>query len=81
MGHGRAGRQHAAMRAHGRAFEITARVSLEGAHRGTTIRPELDDTGCSLEITVPAGTRSGRKLRLRSRGLPDGRVGAATCTP
>lgn len=54
----------------GQDFETTARITLEEAHRGTTVRLELDDgdAGRSLEVTVPAGVTHGKKLRLRGKG-------------
>ncbi|MFM9481325.1 DnaJ C-terminal domain-containing protein, partial [Streptomyces scabiei] len=47
---------------------ITAPVSFAEAALGTTITvPTLDG---SVSLKVPAGTPSGRTLRVRSRGVP-----------
>lgn len=85
MGRGRAGAhdapfgsQHAPRPVHGRDYENTVQISLEDAHRGTTLNLELaDESGPrSLEVTIPAGVREGQKLRLRGKG-GKGRNGGA----
>lgn len=55
---------------HGRDFEATARISLEDAHRGTTISMDVGhaDGTRTLAITVPAGVTDGQRLRLRGKG-------------
>jgi curved DNA-binding protein len=62
----------------GRDYETTARISLEDAHRGTTLSLNLDDAagGRTLEVTIPAGVSEGQKLRLRGKG-GKGRNGGA----
>ena len=67
-GQGRASRTHAAMP--GRDFETSVRISLEDAHRGTTLNLELQDGdgGRTLQVTIPAGVTDGQKLRLRGKG-------------
>ncbi len=54
----------------GRDYEVVARISLEQAHRGTTLTLNVDaeSTGTTLEVKVPAGATEGQKLRLRGRG-------------
>ena len=54
----------------GRDFDVSASLSLDDAHRGTTLelhlqRPEGPQT---LHVTVPAGVIEGQKLRLRGKG-------------
>ncbi|HWP11306.1 MAG TPA: J domain-containing protein [Ramlibacter sp.] len=63
---------------HGRDYETTARVSLEDAHRGTTLGLNLEDEGGGrrLEVTIPPGVTEGQKLRLRGKG-GKGRNGGA----
>ncbi len=54
----------------GRDFETTVRISLEDAHHGTKLNLDVPDEGGSrtLEVSIPAGTREGQKLRLRGKG-------------
>jgi curved DNA-binding protein len=63
---------------HGRDYETTARISLEDAHRGTTLSLNLEDGagGRTLEVTIPPGVSEGQKLRLRGKG-GKGRNGGA----
>jgi curved DNA-binding protein len=56
----------------GQDYDVEAALSLEDAHRGTTLhfdlqRPEGPQT---LEVTVPPGVAEGQKLRLRGKGAP-----------
>ena len=78
MGRGARGASQGPVPRHGRDYETTARVSLQDAHRGTTLSLHLDgDTGpLTLEVTVPPGVREGQKLRLRGKG-GKGREGGA----
>jgi curved DNA-binding protein len=82
MGHGRAGgargRPHEPVPMHGRDYENTVNISLEAAHRGTTLNLQLADEKGSrdLEVTIPPGVREGQKLRLRGKG-GKGRNGGA----
>lgn len=80
------GRGHPARGAHhpgpgrGRDYESGVRISLEQAHRGTTLNLQLDgDAGGArtLEVTIPPGASEGQKLRLRGRGGAGRRGGAA----
>ncbi|MEO5670385.1 MAG: DnaJ C-terminal domain-containing protein [Ramlibacter sp.] len=63
---------------HGRDFETAVRISLEDAHRGTTLSLNIEDGGGgrTLEVTIPPGVSEGQKLRLRGKGGP-GRNGGA----
>jgi curved DNA-binding protein len=70
------GRQGGGARARGprpgQDYDVEAALSLEDAHRGTTLhfdlqRPEGPQT---LEVTVPPGVAEGQKLRLRGKGAP-----------
>ena len=63
---------------HGRDYETTARISLEDAHRGTTLSLNLEDGegGRRLDVTIPPGVTEGQKLRLRGKG-GKGRNGGA----
>lgn len=56
--------------AHGRDYEAAARISLEDAHRGTTIELDVmhEDGSRTLAVTIPPGASEGQKLRLRGRG-------------
>jgi curved DNA-binding protein len=72
LGRRHGARGHASRARAGRDYEIAADISLEDAHRGTTLhlqlqRPEGPQT---LEVTVPAGVTQGQKLRLRGKGGP-----------
>lgn len=55
---------------HGRDYETSARITLEDAHRGTTVHLDLNDGDGikTLEVTIPAGVTEGQKLRLRGKG-------------
>jgi curved DNA-binding protein len=77
------GRRHAGARRgpvplHGRDYEMAVRISLEQAHRGTTVNLKLEDDegGRTLAVTIPAGVTEGQKLRLRGKG-GKGRNGGA----
>lgn len=77
------GRRHGGARRgpiplHGRDYETAVRISLEQAHRGTTVNLNLEDEegGRTLEVTIPAGVSEGQKLRLRGKG-GKGRNGGA----
>jgi curved DNA-binding protein len=52
------------------ALEAVAEISLEEAFNGTTRLVEID--GKRLEVTIPAGVDSGRRIRLTGKG-GDGR--------
>src|SRR5690606_17678887 len=59
----------------GRDLTTDVRIAPEEAALGAKVDvPTL--TG-SATVTVPAGSQSGQRLRLRGRGLPAGRSGAA----
>jgi curved DNA-binding protein len=66
------------MPVHGRDYEATARISLEDAHRGTSLSLNLEDAaaGRRLDVTIPPGVSEGQKLRLRGKG-GKGRNGGA----
>ena len=55
---------------HGRDYETTVRISLEDAHRGTTLNLDVahEDGSRTMAVTVPAGVSEGQKLRLRGKG-------------
>ena len=50
----------------------TVRISLEDAHRGTTLNLDVahEDGSRTMAVTVPAGVSEGQKLRLRGKGGP-----------
>ncbi len=59
---------HPTFRREGRDLHCEIRVGIARAALGGTVEvPTLDGPA---EITLPAGTPSGRKLRLRGRGVP-----------
>ncbi|HSV46071.1 MAG TPA: DnaJ domain-containing protein, partial [Ramlibacter sp.] len=70
------GRRHAGGSArgpvphHGRDYETAVRITLEDAHRGTTVSLDLNDGegAKTLQVTIPAGVTEGQKLRLRGKG-------------
>ena len=79
LGRARGGPQHAARPLHGRDYETAVRISLEDAHRGTTVSLDLDDgqAAKTLQVTIPPGASEGQKLRLRGKGGPGRNGGAA----
>ena len=72
LGRGRAGPGgHRSPRpAPGRDYETTVALSLEDAHRGTTVNLEVGEgaAGRTLEVTIPPGVSDGQKLRLKGKG-------------
>jgi curved DNA-binding protein len=59
---------HAVWRVDGRDLYYTLRVAPWEAALGATVNVPTPDG--AVEMTVPAGSQSGRKLRLRGRGIP-----------
>ena len=59
---------HPRYQVRGRDIDTTLRVSPWEAALGTAVA--IDTPGGEAKVTVPAGTSSGRRLRLRGRGLP-----------
>ena len=67
---------HARWRLDGPDLYFTLRVAPWEAALGAAVDvPTPDGT---VEMNVPAGSQTGRKLRLRGRGLPGGVPGALT---
>ncbi|WP_048439419.1 DnaJ C-terminal domain-containing protein [Caenimonas sp. SL110] len=67
-GHGGRGATHPQR---GRDYETVVKLTLEQAHRGTTLNLDLarEEGGTStLEVTVPAGVADGQRVRLRGKG-------------
>ena len=54
----------------GRDYETAVQLSLEDAHRGTTVNIDVthEDGTRTLAVTVPAGVTDGQRLRLRGKG-------------
>jgi DnaJ-class molecular chaperone len=68
-------RPHPVFRREGRDLSVDVPVTIAEAIRGAKIEvPTLDGRAT---VTVPPGTDSGQKLRLRGKGIPDPRGGAA----
>lgn len=68
-GHRRGGERRPAR---GRDYEAAVRLTLEDAHRGTTVSLDVahEDGTRTLAVTIPAGTTDGQVLRMRGRGAP-----------
>lgn len=68
----RRGGHGAAVPLRGRDYEASIRLSLEDAHRGTTVSLDVEheDGARTLAVTVPPGATEGQRLRLRGRGQP-----------
>ncbi|MDE2605140.1 MAG: DnaJ domain-containing protein [Burkholderiales bacterium] len=80
LARGRSGRARShAVPLRGRDYETAVRLSLEDAHRGTTVHLDVahEDGTRTLAVTVPAGVTDGQRLRLRGRGGPGHHGGAA----
>lgn len=69
----RGGPRPQAPRTAGEDVQATVAVTLEQLMRGEKVQVELP-TGRTLEVSIPAGTRSGKQIRLRGQGWasPDG---------
>jgi curved DNA-binding protein len=68
-------RPHPVFRREGRDVLVDVPVTIAEAIRGAKIEvPTLDGRAT---VTVPPGTDSGQKLRLRGKGIPDPKGGAA----
>jgi curved DNA-binding protein len=69
-GRGGFGSQRAARPVAGRDYETTVALSLEDAHRGTTVNLDVGEGEGSrtLEVTIPPGVSDGQKLRLKGKG-------------
>lgn len=64
----------------GQDLQHAVQIDLQDAYRGTQLHLTLDDGNAverTLEVTVPAGMRSGQKLRLRGKGQPGVHGGTA----
>jgi curved DNA-binding protein len=62
---------HAGYRLEGRDLHVELRLAPWEAALGTTVA--IPTPGGEAKVKVPAGTSSGRRLRLRGRGLPNPR--------
>ena len=66
-------RPHPVFRREGRALHVEVPISVREAIRGAKI--EIPTLEGRATVTVPPGTDSGRKLRLRGKGIADPRGG------
>ena len=64
-----AGGQRGMRSRRGRDSEQAVQISLEDAYRGTTVNLQWED-GRRLEAKIPAGVRTGSKIRLNGQGEP-----------
>jgi curved DNA-binding protein len=60
---------HPRYRLDGRDFHVELRLAPWEAALGTSV--PVDTPGGEVKVKVPAGTSSGRQIRLRGRGLPN----------
>ena len=60
---------HPRYRLDGRDLSVELRIAPWEAALGTSV--PIDTPGGEVKVKVPAGTSSGRKIRLRGRGLPN----------
>ncbi|MFJ2828464.1 DnaJ C-terminal domain-containing protein [Streptomyces sp. NPDC087263] len=63
---------HPEFRLDGRDVHVRLPVTPWEAALGATV-PVLTPSGATAKVTVPAGSSSGRRLRLRGEGMPDPR--------
>jgi len=59
---------HGRYRVEGRDVDATLRIAPWEAALGATVRADLPDG--SVDVRVPEGSQTGRKLRLKGRGIP-----------
>jgi curved DNA-binding protein len=59
---------HKTFRAHGRDVYVTLPITPAEAALGRTV--SVPTLGGAVDLKIPAGSRSGQKLRLNGRGLP-----------
>lgn len=67
---------HPMFKINGRDIESSVAVAPWEAALGATVA--VPTLGGTVELKLPAGTQSGRKLRLKGRGLPGGTAGDHT---
>ena len=73
-GSGISGREQVTRSQRGRDNEQTVQISLEDAFRGTTVSLQWED-GRRIEAKIPAGVRTGSRVRLSGQGASGGRGG------
>ena len=69
---------HPVFRRHGKRLEVTVPITLAEALAGGKI--DVPTPHGTITLTVPPGSSSGRKLRVKGHGVKAGKASPATCS-